>query len=284
MDDMNMFDINAIQQSFSEATSGLSNDFFSFGGSMFGEPSQQPTIPTLSNPLQDATTMFDFSTLDPNFMSLVNSFDSTFQSNQAASTSQVQPTSQPTPAQPSIFAATVTEDTSTGFTPYLNPDYSPPSTGPPPIASTSTGYPLSRNDAAAPTPGRHFSHLAQTVSYNAGRDSQIPQAHPDQPSWKIGTGQSSISTGSSPHPSISKDGIYMGGDADDPVVAQVLGDKSPEGLDSYASQATASFSAAFQKPADSRAGLGAEFDQQGFELVGGWFDANDLPRVARDHL
>jgi hypothetical protein len=30
--------------------------------------------------------------------------------------------------------------------------------------------------------------------------------------------------------------------------------------------------------------LGAALDREGYELVGGWFDADNLPRIARDHL
>lgn len=292
MDDMNMFDINAIQQSFNEATSGLSNDFFSFGGSMFGGIEAQQNLPTLGNPNQDATTMFDFSTLDPNFMSLVNSFDNTFQSNPAPiSTShqagpsqhytqipsqpqqQSQSRTQSQPLMPS-FSATVTDDTSTGFTPYINNDYSPPSD---PQAPMSTGYPLSGNDMSAPTPSRHFEHLSTMIANSARPESGPPAPVIGEPTWNTATGSNDPKYFDANPENSSLDGAGV-------RVSEVLGDKRPEDPSAYAFQSTTSYSTTFQKPTDSRAGLGAALDQEGYELVGGWFDANDLPRVARDHL
>jgi hypothetical protein len=309
MNDMNMFDLNAIQQQFNHATSGLSNDFFSFGGSMFGDTSQATNLPTLSNPNQDATTMFDFSTLDPNFMSLVNSFDSTFNQSQSAQT-QTQPLpnifqsnaqggpSQPfasvpqsqNPRQPNSFAATVTEvaDSSTGFTPYLNPDYSPSGNDPSP--SLSTGYPLSREDNSAPTPGRHYDHLSQMVANNIRAPHEPPAPIVGEPTWNTGPntgivfGSEQTPSQNSNHPLGLKSYPEPGTHAADVVISQALGDKSPEDPAAYANQTSTSYSTFFQKPADTRAGLGAALDQEGYELVGGWFDANDLPRVARDHL
>lgn len=277
MDDMNMFDINAIQQSFNEATSGLSNDFFSFGGSMFGGIEPQQNLPTLGNPNQDATTMFDFSTLDPNFMSLVNSFDNTFQSTPAPMRLGNQPGPLHNQPQPPSFAATVADDTSTGFTPYLNNDYSPPNHGPDAIPSTSTGYPLSQNDMTAPTPGRHFEHLSNMISNNARLQPGPPHPIVGEPTWSTAAG----SDGPRYFDPNTVSGTLHG---DDPRIAEAIGDKTPEDPSSYAAQSSASYNTSFQKPVDSRAGLGAALDQEGYELVGGWFDANDLPRVARDHL
>lgn len=304
MDDIE-FDLNAMQQQFNDATSGLSNDFFSFGGSMFGDTTQTMQLPTLSNPSQDATTMFDFSTLDPNFISLVNSFDNSL--NQPAPT-QTQPTPQdfrgnaqsgpsnfptfPQPQasqQPNSFAATVSEDieTSTGFTPYLNPDYSPAGNGPSP--SMSTGYPLSRNDTSAPTPGRHFDHLSQSIN-NSRNGQAVPTVFVGEPTWTTGPGTGVESkpgqtpAGGSSHPLGLKNHPGQGSDSADIALSQALGDKSPEDPSAYANQTSTSYSTFFQKPAESRAGSGAALDQEGYELVGGWFDANDLPRVARDHL
>jgi hypothetical protein len=277
MDDMNMFDINAIQQSFNEAASGLSNDFFSFGGSMFGDIGTQ-NLPTLGNPQRDATTMFDFSTLDPNFMSLVNSFDSTFQNNPApppvdnqSEPSQPQPQFQP---QHSSFAATVTDDTSTGFTPYINNNYSPPSDSQP---STSTGYPLSGNDMTEPTPGRHFDNLSEMISNSARSQPGAVAPVIGEPTWNTASGSNDTKYFDANPEHSSLNGAEV-------RVSEVLGDKRPENPSAYAFQSATSYSTTFQKPADSSAGLGPALDQEGYELVGGWFDANDLPRVARDHL
>jgi hypothetical protein len=302
IDGMDTFDINLIQQTFNQATAGLSNDFFSFGGSMFGDTSSFQPPPSISNHHQDPATMFDFSTLDPNFMSLVNSFDSTFQSQQQPQlpiqSQPVQPVYQPSTtyaqpqSQPPNLAATVSDqDFSTGLTPFLNQDYSPMPSDP--LTSSSTGMPLSA-DAPAPTPARHFEHLSQTVAYNAGSNQTLPQAHAGQPTWNINpnndpvppvsTSRTPSSGTGSDHPLYPKVNAGPNESGADVLLSQALGDKSPEDPSAYAAQANSSYSTAFQKPADSRAGLGAALDQEGYELVGGWFDANDLPRVARDHL
>ena len=276
-DDM-QFDLNAIQQQFNDATSGLSNDFFSFGGSMFGDTNQPTQLPMLSNPNQDATAIFDFSTLDPNFMSLVNSFGDTLQAPQP-----VPPQPQPTaPRQTNAFAATVTDEASTGFTPYLNPDYNPSINDPSP--STSTGYPLSRIDNTVPTPGLHFEQLSDTIN-NARNDAIAPSPFV---TWNTGSGSG---PGPSPYDSSSQacgpsSNVEPSAEEWDTRIAQALGDQPSGDPPPNVSQSTTSYSYSngFQRPADSRAGLGAPLDQEGYELVGGWFDANDLPRVARDHL
>jgi hypothetical protein len=293
------FDLNAIQQQFNDATSGLSNDFFSFGGSMFGNTNQPMQLPTLSDPNQDATAMFDFSTLDPNFMSLVNSFDNTFtqpgpshpqpttyppQGAAQGNLPHTQFSSQSQPAQPvNPFAATVTEETSTGFTPYLNPDYSPPGTDASP--SMSTGYPLSRNDASAPTPGRHFEHLSNTIN-SARLDQGAPRPIVGEPNWTTRPDSGPDLYNSFSSPPAADNYAQQGRDGVDYRVEQALGDKTPEDPSSNVGQSSVpySYSTQFQKPADTRAGFGGALDQEGYELVGGWFDANDLPRVARDHL
>lgn len=255
---------------------------------MFGSTSQIPQLPTLSNPNHDATAMFDFSTLDPNFMSLVNSFDNTF-SQPAPQTQSIPQTFQttaqagPSVSQPEVnqqqssFAATVTDDTdiSTGFTPYLNADYTPPPSDPSP--STSTGYPLSREDLSAPTPNRHFENLSEMVANNARVTQEPPTPAIGEPTWNTGTGPSPS------HPLSLKNLPGPGITGVDIALSQVLGEKSPEDPSAYANQSSTSYDT-FQKPADSRAGPGAALGQEGYELVGGWFDANDLPRVARDHL
>ena len=292
-DDM-MYDLDAIQRQFNDATSGMNTDFFGFGASMFGQTTQPTQLPTLSNPNQDATAMFDFSTLDPNFMSLVNSFDETlnqpapqtqaiprmFQTNQQAGPSIAQPQAF---QQPISFATTVTDnnDTSTGFTPYLNADYTPSPSDPVNEPSTSTGYPLSRDSFSAPTPSRHFEHLSQTVAHNARAAHEAPAPVIGEPTWNTGPNTGTIFASDQSPPNTLPG---SGADVVDRVVAENVGDKSPEGPSSYANQTATSFSQCFQKPADTRAGLGADLDQEGYELVGGWFDANDLPRVARDHL
>jgi hypothetical protein len=190
------YDLNAIQQQFSDATSGLSNDFFSFGGSMFGDTNQPTQLPMLSNPNQDATAIFDFSTLDPNFMSLVNSFGDTLQTPQP-----VPPQPQPTaPQQTNVFASTVTDDTSTGFTPYLNPDYNSSANDPSP--SMSTGYPLSRMDNTVPTPGLHFEQLSNTIK-NARNEKIAPSPFIGEPTWSTGSGSGS---GPSPYANPSQAG------------------------------------------------------------------------------
>jgi len=248
---------------------------------MFGDTNQPTQLPTLSNPNQDATAIFDFSTLDPNFMSLVNSFDNTntFQAQQS-----VPPQPQPTAPQPTkSFAATVTDETSTGFTPYLNPDYGTPLNDPSP--STSTGYPLSRMDDSAPAPGLHFEQLSNTIS-NSRSDMSAPK-----PCVGVSSGGTGSGSGPSPYPDSSQafgsaSSAEPSAEEWDTRIAQALGDQPSAGPSSNVGPSSTSYSYSnqFQRPADSRAGLGAPLDQEGYELVGGWFDANDLPRVARDHL
>jgi hypothetical protein len=273
------FDLNAIQQQFNDATSGLSNDFFSFGGSMFGDASQPTQLPTLSNPNQDATAIFDFSTLDPNFMSLVNSFGDTLQAPQPVPL-QPQPTA---PQQTNAFAATVTDETSTGFTPYLNSDYNPSVNNPSP--PTSTGYPLSRMDNTVPTPGLHFEQLSNTIN-DARNDQLTPSPFAGGPTWSTGAGSGPSPYANSGQACGSTSNAEPSVEEWDTRIAQALGDQPSAGPSSNVAPSSTSYSYSnqFQRPADSRAGLGAPLDQEGHELVGGWFDANDLPRVARDHL
>lgn len=245
---------------------------------MFGDTNQPTQLPMLSNPNQDATSIFDFSTLDPNFMSLVNSFGDTLQAPQP-----VPPQPQPTaPRQTNVFAATVADEASTGFTPYLNPDYNASINDPSP--STSTGYPLSRMDNTVPTPGLHFEQLSDTIN-NARNDKIAPSPFV---TWNTG---SSSGPGPSPYDSSSQacgpsSNVEPSAEEWDTRIAQALGDQPSGDSPPNVSQSTTSYSYSneFQRPADSRAGLGAPLDQEGYELVGGWFDANDLPRVARDHL
>jgi len=277
VDDM-QFDLGAIQQQFNDATSGLSNDFFSFGGSMFGDTNQPMQLPTLSNPNQDATAIFDFSTLDPNFMSLVNSFDNTFQAPQSKPPQPQPPVSQQT----NSFAATVTDETSSGFTPYINGDYDTSVNDPSP--STSTGYPLSRMDNTVPTPGLHFEQLSNTIN-NSRNVTIAPSPFVGEPTWSTGSGP-----GSGPSPYASSSQAFGSTSNAEPSaaewdtrIAQALGDQ-PSGEPSpnvAQSSTTYSYSNHSQRPADC---MGAPPNQEGYELVGGWFDANDLPRVARDHL
>jgi hypothetical protein len=302
MDGIDTFDINTIQQSFNQATSGLSNDFLSFGGSMFGDTNAFNPPPTISYSQQGAATMFDFSTLDPNFMSLVNSFDNTLQpqsQSQAQNPAPSLPTYAPHPpqSQPSMFAATVMDEESTGLTPFLNQDYSPMASGP--STNTSTGMPLS-GIAAAPTPGRHFENLSSSIAYHA-RPEQAQPMYTGEPNWNVnssnsntassagqtpssGTGTGTGTGASSDHPLYVKASAGPNDTGADVLLSQALGDKSPEDPSAYSAQVNTSYSSFFQKPAESRAGLGAAMDQEGYELVGGWFDAEDLPRVARDHL
>lgn len=339
---MEGFDIDMLQQSFGDVTggSGLSNDFFTFGGSMFGptEPSKLPDVVAQSMPA-DPATMFDFSTLDPNFMSLVNSFDNTFQSQQQSAPTFTQPPAQTAPMfmqpnqqqqvsstfaqspqqgqatsglaqslsdfgptitsmrqqfqdpasslQPSQYqqqtpqfsqpsaqgpASTSSGDASTGLTPFLNNDYSP--TNPDPSPPVTSGYASAAD--LAPTPGHHFEHLSKTVSYNV-HGGALPTAAEANGTAALNPGVQSIA---------STYDTLAGEDEVDEVIAQALGTKTLD--DSYPGTRTegsgGGFSSSFRMPADSRGGKGADLDQEGFELVGGWFDANDLPRVARDHL
>lgn len=263
---------------------------------------------------QDPTTMFDFSTLDPNFMSLVNSFDNTFQAPQAfppvqqrsPQQQQQQPvlsqqafTQQQQQTQPNYSSqqtsmtseSNPSNESSTGLTPFLNPDYtSPNSSGPSPPVTT--GYASAAD--LAPTPGHHFELLSKTVNYNVNGGAIPTAAEANGSAYRSVPSQSSQSQSQGQTPSSSIQEPWMSlqndigpGDGSDILLSQALGEKSPEddllrmGRDH---PPPSTYSNSFQMPSDTRAGQGAGMDTEGFELVGGWFDANDLPRVARDHL
>lgn len=290
MEGIDGFDL--LQQSFGDITggNGFSNDFFTFGGSMFGghmndQSSKLPDVVTDSLPL-DPATMFDFSTLDPNFMSLVNSFDSTFQTPAQPFQSQSfqpqpqrQPQPQPAapPPPPQTFTQTSTSNStsgaeqSTGLTPFLNPDFASPSASDPSPPVTS-GFTAAAD--LAPTPGHHFEHLSKTVSYNVHGGPLPTAAEANGSAGYPKTSQSWMAERSEADP-YGADGIRP--------LSNILGDKSPEILPDV-STVNQKFSDTFRHPADTRAGLGTDLDQEGYQLVGGWIDANDLPRVARDHL
>lgn len=296
MEGMEGFDM--LQQTFGDITgdSGFSNDLFHFGGMMFGgtndQSSRLPDVVADSLP-QDPTTMFDFSSLDPNFMSLVNSFGSTLQNPTPSFQTQSQPSTgptqqfsvQPTPQsfapstsstqpQSSFTGANTVSDQSTGLTPFLNPDY----TSPP--ADSSNPSPLTSGYAAAadlaPTPGHHFEHLSKSVSYNAhgGHLPTAAEANGTATVLPYPTTQPWMSE--VPEEERGRSGIET-------LLSQSLGDKSPENPPTMSSGGQ-KFSDTFQYPTDTRGGRGTDLGEEGYELVGGWFDANDLPRVARDHL
>ena len=261
MDGIQGFDINMLQQSFGDITGSnpLSNDFLAFGSSMFGPSGSDDSYNKIPDVVADSLpsdpgAMFDFSTLDPNFMSLVNSFDNTFQQPQSFPPIQQQPQQQQLPTapsfrqpaytsqpQPTTGSGSQSNESSTGLTPFLNQDFTPSNSGPSPPISTG----IASGADLAPTPGQHFDHLSKTVNYNIN-GGVFPTA------------------------------AEANGSAD-----QSLNNRLPQ--NSFLQNPT-SFSSAFRAPTDTRGGQGMRIEEEGSELVGGWFDANDLPRVARDHL
>lgn len=260
MDGIQGFDISTLQQSYGDVTgvNGIANSFLAFGSSMFGPSGSDDTYNKVPNVITDSlpsdpSTMFDFSTLDPNFMSLVNSFDNTFQPPQAQQSmgSSRQSVYPPQPAAGS--RADQSTESSTGLTPFLNQDFSPSGSGPsPPISS---GY------ASAAEPVSAFIGAASLGTLSSRPQTQTSAVPP--------YGWTSL-----------KNDVGPGETGNDILLSQALGEKSLDSSVPLNEQG----SSAYQIPTDTQAGQGAELGQDGFELVGGWFDANDLPRVARDHL
>lgn len=291
MDGIQGFDINTLQQAYGDITgvNGIANDFFAFGSSMFGPTGSDDQYNKIPNVVADSlpsdpSAMFDFSTLDPNFMSLVNSFDNTFQA--PAPVPQAVPQQQPAaasrqpayPPQPMGSGSNQSTESSTGLTPFLNQDFSPSGSGPsPPISS---GYISAADPGPTPTPGNHFENLSKTVNYSAhggaaSAGSQVTQSSrpQTQASALPPYGWASL-----------KHDVGPGQTGNDILLSQALGEKSTESSAPSNGQGSTTYSSGYQMPTDTRAGQGADLGQDGFELVGGWFDANDLPRVARDHL
>lgn len=314
--------------------------FYAFGASMVGKVNvpQQPQSFTQggmgSTPAPPVA--FDFSTLDPNFMSLLNSFDNTFQSPQqvgtngvssgagrsqsistgmtAPSTSQSFSNTYPpfnTSSMQSIPASTGYSSGNglTGFSASVVPTNAVnqasiplPAAGILPQAtSQQTQVPAYQNGGSLPYPLKSNSQSFSSNSSTSFQPSPQPQSQPQPPigisqrssfqafvSDNDGVGQSWSNDGQNQTSSAFIQSANSAGNSSyaspeasngpsdriafDSVLDQTIGVKSSDAA-----------VAGLAEPRSQSSGLEG-LDTGGYELVGGWFDANDLPKIARDHL
>lgn len=324
------FDFNMLDSLSTENPIDTSK-FFAFGASMVGgQANIQPTQsinhggPTGFPP----TPAFDFSTLDPNFMNLLSTFDNTFQTPQQNSQSD------------NTRSKPITQTTSsTGLTPFLNnDDYSqnivPTSTTAQsavqlPAATlghgqdinqssrdfstysgTSLPFPLQPSNQApqnqtqnqdngqfqrqvSPLQGNNANASYNDYrSYVADTDGTGPQMfsglqqhqhqHQHQQQQQQQKGYNAVDVNGSGPSSTTQSSTYTS-----PLSMQNINDSSTSighTMGMKSSEAGPD-SAGLGAPSDHKLPMAAMgLDAGGYELVGGWFDANDLPKVARDHL
>ena len=240
-----------------DSTGNLPDFFPTFGGySLNGNqtnslPTPGPSVGTHNPSPED---LFDFSTLDPKFMNLVNSFQNT-------STDGSAPSSQPQPPAAAMDYDPFSNGGSTGLTSFIDPNMGGSPTVPPSTASIFGSPSSSNRQPSAIDQKRDPTSSSQGVSYQA-YVTDISDIMPTQPEVAdVGPAsiiQSTIGV-SGEHPALSglpPHNIGLGG--------PLNGAQSPRNANGWKKQ--------------------AESDGPGMDMVGGWFDAADLPRVARDHL
>jgi len=273
-------DVN-MPDSFSSPSGGggvgnFGNFFPNFGSSMFGGPpsNHQPAPPPTAPTEQKPEDLFDFSTLDPSFMNLVNSFQNT----STGVPDNIQPT---LPPQDNDFDAMLNCG-STGLTPFIDANMGGPPSVPPPSGSdyTSPNSAPSQFLPSPPSQSKGPSPSSSNIAYQA-----YVSDLSDLTEKKANNGLSA--TGFS----------FDGADASTQNVIGVSGDH-PSAMGQYQHKVGVSgpmdgglsgnhvdFDPSISGPGmgnKRKKGNGA--DTPGMEMVGGWFDAADLPRVARNHL
>ncbi|KAK8849759.1 hypothetical protein IAR55_005094 [Kwoniella newhampshirensis] len=271
--DITMLDaFNAIGQN------STANIFPTFGTSLLGSTSagmEAPVPLTGRNSGQPNESLFDFSTLDPGFMSLVNSM-------QSAST-------EPGPTSGDSFytempATSLSQrpDTFDGLTSHQH---------------TNTGIPDFSN--ASPSAHSSYAHPSASGISSASISDPSPNGqalyHAHVPSVNE---SSSTMTDKDFNALLHATGVQHPADADTPP------QKTPSWAQPHGQPRGPQWSHAPKSPgkqwilgvtesslADQPAGPGTSgynaqpsIEQEAFTLVGGWFDAADLPKVARDHL
>lgn len=228
----------------------------------------QPLQSTANRPLQEfvpsqpifgssgvdphAVDMFDFTTLDPNFMSLINSL--------GATSTGISPA--PAPRQQETMAVDPMDHS--GLTPLLDPTGGAGLGGSLPFSQPTTPF-LSNNSQTSSSSGTQPISIQPTtpgaitkVSYHAyvtEVDSASVQPRPDGQDW-------------------SSDGIRVGVSGE-PRDAQGDARVKSEGTD-RTGPGWRSWMKDLPVP--------PELQSDNTSLMGGWFDPTDLPKVARDHL
>ncbi|ORY34613.1 hypothetical protein BCR39DRAFT_513615 [Naematelia encephala] len=233
--------------------------FSQYGGSVFHSqamPNQQPI-----------EELFDFSTLDPNLMSLINDLSST-------STGPVEPipvsNSVPPPApHPQQNSMDFDYTGPTGLTPFL--ETAPPVAGFSPATTSSNSQPSYPNSASG-----HPYQQGAGASFSPTPPTSMPQSTGS--SYQAYVSDSSANIFTNPNPSNA-----FPTSANNPVVQNVLGVHGPH------PSATPLSTSANSLPQPAHGATGGpgwkgEENLDEMPLVGGWFDAADLPKVARDHL
>lgn len=204
-----------------------SNLFPSFGGSIFGSMGS-----IMSQPQPQAEQAFDFSTLDPTFMNMINSFQT--------STGLAEPVPQQEQQQlPTVFGQSPAPLASPS---YLNPAHA--------NINPHTAQPFPSSTATERMPQSYTSLPKLPFLNNNFCTSVVSEALPENPS----------------------------------VVAELASANANVHEDMAALLKAAAASNAEQWATGIVQGSDFEGGQENMQLVGGWFDANDLPRVARDHL
>ena len=265
--DVNMLD-NYSSPSGGSGTANTGNFFPNFGGSIFGgsqsafqTPAVQPA-PSVSRP--NPEELFDFSTLDPSFINLVNSFGNTSTNGPLPTEYLPPPTTVPT----NVFDS-YANGGSTGLTPFIDPSMGSSPSVPAPASSSITPPEsieslLTSSNAA--TQDLKPSASLNGVPYHAYvtdiTDAVDPAHHTTITTEILDDG----------HARITKNTIGVSGDHPSP--SQGYGQTN--GVGNIGSDAV------LGKPFGGK--KVSELDGAGMGLVGGWFDAADLPRVARDHL
>ncbi|EIW71404.1 hypothetical protein TREMEDRAFT_60335 [Tremella mesenterica DSM 1558] len=239
------FDLNGINElgAMPDTSTGMS---FGFGGSLFGGNGimgnglqGMENMPKLAQ--SDAVLGFDWSGLDPTFLSLINSFSTT--------TTQLSVPPPPPPTQPQSGSAFPSAFAMEGITPgtqaFLN-DIIPPSS-----VTQQESHPPNLEDTTFP-------------SYSSSQSNVTPVS---------GDSRSSMSTDPSPYTAP----LHQQNE-------QVTFTQPNESSYANLQQNIPSFQSDSTAKAFSGAEYGGLNESPALELVGGWFDVNDLPRVARDHL
>jgi len=245
---------------------------------------------------QDAVNMFDFTTLDPTFVDLVNSFGSTStgpemshpqsaQNGQSSFNSQTMQDGQQTlpmdQAQNGRFSSEMEFDYTqfSGLTPFLNPTNSQGHSAPVPPTSMQymSSNTMSTSVATPPTGAPRAISIQPTqqderVSYHAyvsavleSNTPPVPTPAKEEPKNPEGSGHwlgYHSTNPAQPHEQACSNGFGL------PLASQpapgVQNASSDSGWKNWTKEPP-----------------GAEEVKT---LVGGWFDPTDLPRVARDHL
>ncbi|WWD20388.1 hypothetical protein CI109_104864 [Kwoniella shandongensis] len=279
-------DINMLDALTDSSDSYNPNMFPSFGSSLFGGMNVGGTIPNVgTDDGQQAESLFDFSTLDPTFMSLVNSM-------QAASTGPTPQNSVPLPqAQPHLkvpsaftfsrshqTASPTTSQTSGLSSSDSNTKYAQPSVGATSVESSSVPSPDTR-----PLYHAYVTSIEDTpITFGTGIP--IPQDKDYKTLIEAASVQYPADAGPMPpHFTPECDTRPMTGIATFPKTSPKV-NRDPEEDDRQWVIGVTDSSPSEQPASDPKSFDLPKGERDASALVGGWFDAADLPKIARDHL